>query len=435
MSSSSRSTSLRRTAIMLSCAFLTVVFTLSTLWSRNALIFASTPISGGDSVHKNAHPDIVTTNTDTASVAHDIQLALTTQEAAVAINAGWPNLAPQMSRVEYAAQCQARMGRVPAFNCTAAYARVIPITGLQNNRCDNPNQLGSGRCVAGSRIGQLSTGNPDVTTVFICRKYSAVADPTFHDIAVIQHNRESGDTCWFQTPVGDDRDGRAAPSPMENSAAANQYWLEPADVAPIDCQKCHDADPFIWTPYLGQVLGQNPDGWNPWGPYDSNTFDIFDGRPQPRIFEPAGNSCVACHRIGERTVNDSNGAVDLVHRSIANPADPFDRDGNAWMPLSGAPNAAHIAQLERCGANPNLAECNTSLPSFAACTGTIRVDRSYSGPERGTVAQPFRTVGAAYDYACTGATLRIKAGSYPERPNMSKNVTLISEGGTTTIGP
>jgi len=55
-------------------------------------------------------------------------------------------MAPQMTRLEYATQCAARMGVIPPFDCTTPPAKEIPIKvnatpqprSVTNNRCDDP---------------------------------------------------------------------------------------------------------------------------------------------------------------------------------------------------------------------------------------------------------------------------------------------------------
>jgi hypothetical protein len=246
---------------------------------------------------------------------------------------------------------------------------------------------------------------------------------------VIQHNRVTGDTCWFQTPTGVNHDGRTVPSPMEASNQASAYWYEPADVSGINCQWCHAADPFIWTPYIGQVVEQYPPNWNPKGIYTANLFDIF-ADDQPSVFEPVGNQCTSCHRIG-----NTSSSRDFVRRSIAMPAHPADLDGDRWMPPVGhSLDPAAIDQLERCFADPTRAECNTYVPAGIPCYGTLHINAAYNGAEQGSAAQPFRTIAAAYAYACQGTQLHIQAGSYPETLTLSKRIELHSTGGVATIG-
>jgi len=66
--------------------------------------------------------------------------------------------------------------------------------------------------------------------------------------------------------------------------------------------------------------------------------------------------------------------------------------------------------------------------------GTIHIDRAYGGTELGTPTQPFNTVGEANNFAWDGARLKIKTGSYPETLTITKQVTLVANGGVVTIG-
>jgi hypothetical protein len=67
-------------------------------------------------------------------------------------------------------------------------------------------------------------------------------------------------------------------------------------------------------------------------------------------------------------------------------------------------------------------------------TRTIYADSSYTGNEQGHPSYPFNTISEAYNLACNGAWIKIKAGSYPEALTLSKQVRLVAQGGTATIG-
>lgn len=69
-------------------------------------------------------------------------------------------------------------------------------------------------------------------------------------------------------------------------------------------------------------------------------------------------------------------------------------------------------------------------------TGTICVDRNYTGAEKGTPSEPFNTVGEAINFypVWDGAQIKIRAGSYPETLTFSKRVRVLSEGGTAAVG-
>ncbi len=70
-------------------------------------------------------------------------------------------------------------------------------------------------------------------------------------------------------------------------------------------------------------------------------------------------------------------------------------------------------------------------------THTISVDRNHSGHEfidKGTPSNPFSTIGEAINYAWNGAKIMVKAGSYPENLTISKQVKIVQDGGSVTIG-
>ncbi|HJU40222.1 MAG TPA: hypothetical protein VJ724_11665 [Tahibacter sp.] len=270
------------------------------------------------------------------------------------------------SRLEYAQQCAAQMGTIPEFNCMSGQILPIKKNGVAQTQpvddCDDPVQLGlggSGQCVPFSRFLTLSTGNANVTTAVVCRKYDASSGPNdakFRDIAVIQHDRTTGATCFFQSKLsGPLHDGTSVPSPQSNSGAASNVWLEPESNGPggIRCTRCHDADPFIWSPYVVQVADLSK--WDPLGPWNSNFLDAFG--MHVKTFKPNGNACTSCHRIGSEVCDDAGGGNVSVPEVAA----------KRWMPPGFSGTAAQwnasfgdaIDQLESCCANPNQAVCNT----------------------------------------------------------------------------
>lgn len=276
--------------------------------------------------------------------------------------------APPASRLIYAQQCAAEMGTIPDFNCMSG--QIIPITKngvaltqpATGEDCDRPVQLGLGagsQCVPFARFLTVSTGNPNVTTAIVCRKYGAStgpSDPMFRDIAVIQHDSTTGSTCFYQSKLqGPLHNGTNVPSPQSPLPAANDVWLEPGVSGPDDirCTRCHDADPFIWSPYIAQVADLSK--WDPNGPWNSNFLDAFG--TTVKTFEPDDNECTVCHRIGNQ-VCDSNGAGNVSVPEVA---------AKHWMPpgFSGTDAAyqakfgASLAQIKSCCANPNQAVCKT----------------------------------------------------------------------------
>ena len=66
--------------------------------------------------------------------------------------------------------------------------------------------------------------------------------------------------------------------------------------------------------------------------------------------------------------------------------------------------------------------------------GTINVDRAYNGTELGTPTQPFNTVIEGYNLAWDGTRIKIRSGNYSEVLTLSKQLTILAEGGPVTIG-
>lgn len=271
------------------------------------------------------------------------------------------------SRLAYAQSCAAEMGAIPAFNCMTG--TVIPITvgGVAQNHavddCDKPVQLGlagDSQCVPFSRFLRIDT-KPDVETIVICRKYEAnddgANDPHFSDIAVIQHSRVTGNTCFFQSPLLADLDGTSVPSPQSNSSAASDFWDEPSSVRGIHCPACHDADPFIWSQYIDQVADTS--NWNACGRWNSNFQDMFGATV--KVFRP-DNACLGCHhRFGDQVC--AQGDAGGGHVSVAEVATKH------WMPIGFSGSNADwtaswgdaVAEIHSCCSNPNQAKCKTAV--------------------------------------------------------------------------
>lgn len=277
----------------------------------------------------------------------------------------------------YATACRVAIGKIPAFSC--ADGALIPITangapvdGKPGLECDRPALLDNGpgsdgQCVPNSRILSLSTPSAQITA--ICRqKHIRSSSLLFDEIDVIAHNPTTGATCWFQalgdkdTPV----EGRA-PSPTE--ATDDRYWRAPRDVAATGCGSCHDAGPFVFSPFVGQVWDKV--SVDPFGPYfhvDPGEFG-FNSWPTSSI-APRDNACLGCHRIG---VGASCSSLTLAMTGRATPvgADAWARSflGSHAMPpgFTKSPAAwetiyaSSVDQIRSCCQNPNQAFCLKAL--------------------------------------------------------------------------
>lgn len=212
------------------------------------------------------------------------------------------------SYVDYANQCRAEVGEVPAFSC--ADGAVVPVTVngqtpssyTKDMTCDRPALLpngsdSDGQCVPGSRILDLTH---DDTQISIMRRQKLIRPANsldFDEIDIIAHNPITGATCWFQASAisGQSIDGTTVPSATDS--AASTFFREPETVVQDGCGTCHDNDPFMYSPFVGQVWNHVP--VNPFGPYyHVNLPGLgFDDWPRTHIL-PRDNTCTGCHRMG-----------------------------------------------------------------------------------------------------------------------------------------
>lgn len=203
---------------------------------------------------------------------------------------------------EFSQSCATELnfqGPIPGFNCMDGVE--LPTEKFGNN-CDAQAQLGGVGCIAGSRLGHLDLGNPDVVGIWICRKYSnydTAQDDDFHDVAMIIHNKstgktESGKTCYFQNNLDSQSDGPQVPSPEAQNAST--LWSSPQTTAGIGCATCHSNDPFLVTPHVSEAFAQFDlmDGaTNPKGAYSviGDDFQSFNSTVQNLRTEGCGGSC------------------------------------------------------------------------------------------------------------------------------------------------
>jgi hypothetical protein len=243
---------------------------------------------------------------------------------------------------DYAKEVAAELGPIPSFSILEK-GEAIPITlddvevasgqHSASGECDRPALLGlgsDGQCVPYSRIGRLpglspASGQPDpnIQWIFIARRYKIRAnpdDPIFEDVAIIGHHRQTGFTAFFQMlDTINGKDASRIPSPMEPASetpggfpTAEEFWLPPVQTAGIGCNRCHDSDPFIHTPYVDQVRIKSGAGSlvpivpsSAKGHYKFVGSQAFTSWKKPNQFKPAGNLCITCHRIGTSASSES----------------------------------------------------------------------------------------------------------------------------------
>ncbi|WP_157935915.1 hypothetical protein [Paracoccus zhejiangensis] len=299
--------------------------------------------------------------------------------ATATLLAAGTGVSAQTSHQAYAAQCREAIGDLPDFSC----ADGVPVPVTQDGQpvtdpvpgmtCDRPslldNGLGSdGQCVPHSRILNLSTERMMVSVMCRQKVIRAADSLDFDEIDVIAHNPATGATCWFQASGRDGQpvSGRAVRSPVAEQD--NGFWTAPEDVATDGCGTCHDNDPFMYSPFVGQVISELPAA--PFGPYFHVGPEFgFDAWPT-RTFDLADNTCLSCHRIG---TDQTCGALtrvmtgqtvptgaDALARSYAfthaMPPD-FNQDIETWTTIYGPA----IDQIRSCCLDPDQAACRPTL--------------------------------------------------------------------------
>lgn len=293
---------------------------------------------------------------------------------------------------EYANKCDEAIGKlatVPDFICNQG--KKVPIDNAKGEYpkivCDRPNRLNE-ECDPESYF-QVLYRSTDAYVVAHCRHRNA-ADGRFKDIAVIQHNRKNGATCFYQALANDLLGTVAAPSKGESAWP----WLPPAETAKIGCAGCHDNGPIIRTPYLAQIESDEKHALP--GTGDRR----FNKDPQPYAFvgedfkhwkaykvEVEGNYCIRCHRLGvnkirwDKTDGTGDGtARDLGLRATAESEKHRTPDFPPWMPPGTVAydkaDEAHAKQIADCAKRVK----EDPLPGTATCRITLFAS-AYTGME------------------------------------------------------
>jgi hypothetical protein len=165
--------------------------------------------------------------------------------------------------------------------------------------CANPSLLYE-TCLTGSKLGQIQEG--DITVKWICRDPLGPPSDVYNDVGVIMYNARNGASCWFDDvdTVTDDTnlpDLDLMESDADNLAGyLERFYFTNGDSCSTDC---HDADPFIYSPYLGSA------GWSQaqphtLGPYTRVNLDDESLLPvnSTHLLSPEVTPCAMCHRVG-----------------------------------------------------------------------------------------------------------------------------------------
>lgn len=279
----------------------------------------------------------------------------------------------------YVMQCIEEIAPIANFSCADGAEVPITVNGevitaasfTPQMTCDRPSLLSNGpgsdgQCVPGSRILNLSTEAMQVSAMCRQKHNRPDAPMSFDEIDVIAHNPATGATCWFQATADDPAaplDGTLVSSPT--TLDGPHIWENPEDVVTDGCGDCHDNDPFMYSPFVGQVWSEVPA--NPLGPYYHVADDMGFGDWPTTIFDMRDNTCVGCHRIGsDHTCSSLTEWMTGI--TVPTGADPAAQEfplSHAMPPEHGQTFAAwstfhddSVVEILSCCADPGQEICN-----------------------------------------------------------------------------
>lgn len=212
---------------------------------------------------------------------------------------------------QYAANCKSELeiDSIPGFSCSQGIS-----VGVAANQ---PDLLISSRGTGGpqsnldltARLGKVTTSNPNVDAVFLCRH---ISNGNAALTGYILQNRTTGKSCFF-----DAQSNKPAENiPAVDSVAGSNHWRSPSNLYDGgNCVSCHNNDPFIMTPALAQaakeygLTGHNRpiDGIYSVIGSDVSTNDLFNA--DQVIHSNDGSTCaLSCHTVSDDFIeNDSLG--------------------------------------------------------------------------------------------------------------------------------
>lgn len=220
-----------------------------------------------------------------------------------------------------------------------------------------------------SAVGRMPGSNPEVQWVWVVRQYEIKdpSDPGFvnsPDMAVIGHHPRTGATAFFQYyDPARPKSGRVVVAPFSEDGPS--FWSPIEVIADsFACQRCHDAGPFIHSPWIDQVrVAEYVPGQpvpepivpsDPLGPYffiDAGEGERFAWWNHAlEHFDKPDNGCTQCHRIGNDMIglNQNStkyyGLSPTQHNRWSVQSDSFqtpEYHDIRWMPPVGMPITDH----------------------------------------------------------------------------------------------
>ena len=208
-----------------------------------------------------------------------------------------PVTAPAGTPLHHAQTCAQYLGPIPAVSCMDAEIMPITVDGVEVTEtplwCDRPSAL-TGTCETGERISARYEGThhdgslrPEVVFVNFCRDGGQ---------GLIGHNSETGATCFFHMSQRYPNTVRHSGS---NDPDYDDYWQTAEVVAADNCQGCHQADPWLHSPWIDQLRDPS-DPSQPLVPViegaDAPYIVVGEDFAQPFHEGAPDNSCTSCHR-------------------------------------------------------------------------------------------------------------------------------------------
>lgn len=299
----------------------------------------------------------------------------------------------------YAQQCDHAIGvSVPDFDVDSPLGTTVPTDHLTpanaaypNGTCDRPNVL-NGKCDPGSRFRVL-VNTADAYVVAHARKMG-FSQGEYGDVAVIQHNKVNGATCFYQGALADFNLSHKADVKAPSKGVGNPtFWMTPTQIvnSKFPCASCHDNGPIIRSPYLAQITGSNQ------LPGSGDVTFNSDGQPYSFVgadFSPwkaykvevsvngVSNPCNGCHLMGVNNLANTgivpnNGtALDLGIKATADSntansqesKNPHSADSPIWMvpgQVTFQQSTADAAQaIKQCA---DQFRSGAPLPNSASC--------------------------------------------------------------------
>jgi|GEM_PF-2048942 len=253
-----------------------------------------------------------------------------------------PNSAPDVRAVArcYSCQCKSAMdGWLPnaaELQCVNGEevvmlsrdddGELVPDDGAA---CATPSSF-QHSCDPGSRHGRLAQG--DVEVRWLCRSTLGSTGSTYDLVGVIAHNERSGATCFWDAHMG--TVGNVGLPPLDIVDAPDDevdaHLRRIGTLGGEGCIGCHEADPFVYTPFLTSV--DAPSGNWMTGPYhlvglSNGPVTAVEAR---HITAPEVRACTQCHRLGATLSSDF--ALHASGRQPPGGQQPLDFPFDRWMP-------------------------------------------------------------------------------------------------------